>query len=178
MTIRTVLVSILVFFSSSLFAAEPMMGPLINDYGPTFPMQEGDVPLREDFVYKVVFEATEYPDDTTTVNRELSVVSRFMNMHARNGVPRENLDVAVVVHGETLKSLLVDEAYAKRYGSDNPSLDLLMKLEEAGVRFYVCGQSLGFRNFAREELASPAKVGLSAMTMLVYLQADGYSFLP
>ena len=101
-----------------------------------------------------------------------------MNMHARNGVPEENLDVAVVVHGETLKSLLVDEAYAKRYGSDNPSLDLLMKLEEAGVRFYVCGQSLGFRNFAREELASPAKVGLSAMTMLVYLQADGYSFLP
>ncbi len=178
MYIRMLLVSIFVFFSSILFAAEPKMGPLVKDYGPTFPMQEGDVPLRENFVYKVVFEATEYPGDTTTVNRELSVVSRFMNMHVRNGVPKENLDVAVVVHGETLKSLLVDEAYAKRYGSDNPSLDLLMKLEEAGVRFYVCGQSLGFRNFAREELASPAKVGLSAMTMLIYLQADGYSFLP
>jgi len=178
MYIRLVLVSIFVFCSGNLLAAEPTMGPLVKGYGPTFPMQEGDVPLRDDFVYKVVFEVTEYKGDTTTVNNELVVVSRFLNMHSRHGVPKENLDVAVVVHGETLKSMLVDEAYAKRYGSNNPSLDLIMKLEEAGVRFYICGQSMGFRKFDREELASPAEVGLSAMTMLVYLQSDGYSFLP
>ena len=178
MYIRMVLVSIFVFASGMLFAAEPTTGPLVKDYGPTFPMQEGDEPLPADFVYKVVFEATEYPGDTMTVNQELMVVSRFMNMHARHGVPKENLDVAVVAHGETLKSMLVDEAYAKRYDSENPSLDLVMQLEQAGVRFYACGQSLGFRKFDREELASPVKVGLSAMTMLIYLQSEGYSFLP
>lgn len=178
MYIRIVLVSMFVVFCSDLRAAEPTTGPLVEGYGPAFPLQEGDVPLPKDFNYKVVFEVTEYEGDTTTVNNELVVVSRFMNMHARSGVPKENLDVAVVVHGETLKSMLVDEAYAKRYGTDNPSLDLLMKLEAAGVRFYACGQSMGFRKFDREELASPVQVGLSAMTMLVYLQAEGYSFLP
>jgi intracellular sulfur oxidation DsrE/DsrF family protein len=178
MYIRLVLVSIFVSCSGNLLAAEPTTGPLVEGYGPTFPMQEGDVPLPDGFEYKVVFEVTEYTGDTTTVNNELLVVSRFLNMHARHGVPEENLDVAVVVHGETLKSMLVDEAYSKRYGSDNPSADLVMKLEEAGVRFFICGQSMGFRKFDREELLSPAKVGLSAMTMLVYLQSEGYSFLP
>ena len=178
MSKRTISIVVLTLLVSPVFAAEPTMGPLIEGYGPTFPMQEGDVALPEDFNYKVVFEVTQYTGDTTTVNNELSVISRFMNMHARHGVPQDKLDVAVVVHGETLKSMLVDEAYAKRYDSDNPSLDLVMKLHDAGVRFYACGQSLGFRKMDRDELASPVQVGLSAMTMLVWLQSEGYSLLP
>ena len=70
------------------------------------------------------------------------------------------------------------EAYEKMHGVKNPSLELLHSLADAGVKFYACGQSLGFRGVDKSVLAEPVKVGLSAMTMLVTLQSDGYAFLP
>jgi intracellular sulfur oxidation DsrE/DsrF family protein len=101
-----------------------------------------------------------------------------MNMHGKNGVPLENLDVAVVVHGKALLTVMNDETYQKMHGIKNPTLALLYDLADAGVKFYACGQSLGFRGLDKSVLAEPVQVGLSAMTMLVTLQADGYAFLP
>ncbi len=106
------------------------------------------------------------------------MVARFMNMHGKNGVPLEDLDVAVVMHGRALFAAFNDEAYEELHGVNNPSRDLLQSLADAGVKFYACGQSLGFRGLDKSVLAEPVKVGLSAMTMLVTLQADGYTFLP
>jgi intracellular sulfur oxidation DsrE/DsrF family protein len=101
-----------------------------------------------------------------------------MNMHGKNGVPLDDIDVAVVLHGQALMAALNDEAYQAYNKVDNPNLDLLQDLADAGVKFYACGQSLGFRGLDKSVLVEPVKVGLSAMTMLVTLQADGYAFLP
>ena len=65
-----------------------------------------------------------------------------------------------------------------RYGSDNPNLDLLMKLHEVGVAFYACGQSMGFSGISKSDLAPPVKVALSAMTMMTVLQSAGYALIP
>ena len=99
-------------------------------------------------------------------------------MHALNGVRPERMQLVVVVHGEALKSVLSDAAYSRRYGTANPSLELLEDLHAQGVTVYVCGQSMGFRDVDRSELAAPARVALSAMTALTALQADGYSLIP
>lgn len=167
-----------VFLPLTVLAESAMMGPMIEGYGPSFELQDGDVPLRPGFKYRVAFDAATYPGEVTDLNRELTTVARFLNMHARSGVSAEDLDVVVVLHGETLKSALNNDAYSSRYDTDNPNLDLLMKLHEAGVTFYACGQSLGFRNFDRSELVAPVKIALSAMTALTYLQSDGYAFFP
>ena len=53
-----------------------------------------------------------------------------------------------------------------------------MKLHEAGVAFYACGQSMGFSGISKSELASPVKVALSAMTMMTVLQSAGYALIP
>jgi len=164
--------------SLTAFADEPTTGPYVDAGGPAFEVKDRDVPLRDGHKYRVVFEATEYPGEMTDVNRELTVVGRFMNMHGKNGVPLEDLDVAVVLHGRALLAAFNDEAYEKMHGVKNPSLELLHSLADAGVKFYACGQSLGFRGVDKSVLAEPVKVGLSAMTMLVTLQADGYAFLP
>lgn len=52
-----------------------------------------------------------------------------------------------------------------------------MKLHDAGVKFYICGQSMAFGGVDKSELASPVKVALSVMTMLTVLQAEGYALL-
>jgi len=88
------------------------------------------------------------------------------------------MDLAVVLHGPAVKNVLSHEAYRSRYDRINPNLELLTRLHDAGVRFYVCGQSMVFGGVEKGELASQADVALSAMTMLTVLQNDGYALLP
>lgn len=157
---------------------EPSLGPVIKDYGPTYPIDDRDVRLEDGFVYKAAFDAGSYAGEPDTLNRTLVSVARFLNMHARNGVPVENMDIAVVVHGGALKNLLSHKAYRSRYEIDNPNLDLVEKLDDAGVAFYVCGQSMTFGGVEKHELVESAEVALSAMTMLTVLQAEDYALLP
>lgn len=178
MFVRTILFLLLAMSSTLLIADEPSMGPIIGDYGPTYPIEYRDVPLAEGFTFRVVFDAGAYPGEVDSLNSELVSVARYLNMHGRNGVPLENMDIAVVLHGNALKGALSDAAYESRYQTKNPNLDLLQKLDAAGVKFYACGQSMHFRGFEKKELVSPVKVGLSAMTMLTVLQSDGYALLP
>ena len=178
MPIRPLLVLIIVVLSAPVNASEPSLGPAVEGYGPTHPINDRDVPLEDGFVYRAVFDLAEYGNDTGALNPHLVSVARYLNMHARNGVAVENMELAVVVHGAAVRNILDNEAYRSRYQVNNPNLELVTRLHAAGVRFYACGQSLAFGNVARNELASPVEVALSAMTMLTVLQAQGYALLP
>ena len=172
----TIILSVILMWSTSTAAGERSFGPVIEGYGPTYPINDRDVALRENFVYKAVFDSAANPDETK-LNTGLVSVARYLNMHARNGVSVDNMDLAVVVHGSALKTLLTDDAYFARYGIDNPNTELVQKLHAAGVSFYLCGQSMMFGGFEKEELLAPVKVALSAMTMMTELQSDGYALL-
>jgi intracellular sulfur oxidation DsrE/DsrF family protein len=154
------------------------MGPIIKDYGPTYPINNRDVALLDGTVYRAVFDIGEYSDDYSSINNRLVSVARYLNMHARNGVSVDDMHLAIVVHGGAVKNLMNDAAYEKRFGSSNPNLDLLLELNDAGVDVYLCGQSMTFGGVEKAELAGPVKVALSAMTMLTVLQSDGYALLP
>ncbi len=177
MQIRLTSVLAVVLISAPLLADEPSLGPAIDGYGPTYPINDRDVALEEGFVYRVAFDVATYSDDVTSLNTGLVSVARFLNMHARNGVALKDMDVAIVVHGPALKNVLNDDAYQARYNADNPNLELVMKLHNAGVRFYVCGQSMAFGGIEKSELTPPMKVALSAMTMLTVLQSEGHAVL-
>jgi intracellular sulfur oxidation DsrE/DsrF family protein len=161
----------------SVFADESMLGPAVEGYGPTYPIDDRDVELEGGFVYRAVFDIADYSENTSSLNRRLVSVARYLNMHARNGVAVEEMDLAVVLHGAALKIGTNNDAYWARYDGDNPNLELLIKLHEAGVRFYACGQSMAFGGVEKGELARPVKVALSAMTMLTVLQSRGYALL-
>lgn len=145
------------------------MGPVIDGYGPNYFVDERDVPLPEGFVYKTVFDIGQDPKPGE-VNRYLVTVARFLNMHARNGVRPDDMNLAIVVHGAATRNLVRSD--------DNPNLQLLGKLQEAGVRVYLCGQSMVHSEIRKDDLASGVQVGLSAMTLLTILQADGYALIP
>jgi len=172
--------SLLIFFvfSAPLYADEPLLGPAIEGYGPTYPVNDRDVALEAGAVYRAVFDVATYSNDMTALNRRLVSVARFLNMHVRNGDRVENMDLAVVVHGAAWKSILNNDTYQARFEIDNPNLELVMKLHAAGVKFYICGQTMAFVGIQKKELASPVKVALSAMTMLTVLQSEGYALLP
>lgn len=169
---------VLAIFASCAFAQEPTLGPIIEGYGPVFAVENRDIPLNKNHKYRVVFELAKYSDDTTSMNQQLVRVARFMNMHAGQGVPAENMELSIVAHADAAKVMLNDESYQKRFGSKNPNRELLNKLADAGVEILICGQSMGFRNWDKSELASPVKMGLSAMTLISTRQSNGYTFQP
>jgi len=163
---------------STQLAAQSTTGPVIDGYGTSFAVEDRDTPLLEDHVYKVVWEITGYEGEPEAVNRNLNRVARFLNMHGKNGVPTENMQLAVVMHGAALITALNDDSYMKRFKSANPNLELVQALAGAGVQFYVCGQSMGFREYDKSELAEPVNLALSAMTMVHQLQHEGYTLQP
>jgi intracellular sulfur oxidation DsrE/DsrF family protein len=178
MKLRYLLPVLLVSLGTSSQADEPSLGPVIEGYGPTFPIDERDVLLEEGAVYRAVFDVAAYSDDLGSLSARLNSVARFLNMHGRNETPVESMQLAVVLHGAAVKNVLSHDAYRARYKMDNPNLELVGHLHDAGVRFYVCGQSMTFGGVDKSEIVDQVQVALSAMTMLTVLQNDGYALLP
>lgn len=175
---HSALLIVLLLVLSPACADEPELGPAIEGYGPTYPIADRDVPLVEGAVYKAVFDVATYSEDVSKLSRRLESVARFINMHVRNGTPLANMDLAVVLHGRAVKTVMTHAAYRERFDMDNPNLELVERLHAAGVKFFMCGQSIAFTGVGKEELADPVNVALSAMTMLTVLQLDGYALLP
>ena len=156
----------------------PVMGPIIKNDGPVIAPPPGSYNLDPDTHYKVSIDigaTAEFPGDK---NRKLVSVARFLNMHAQNGIPPENIDFAVIVHGQAANDLLNDEAHSKRFNGPNPNAELLTALKAAGVNIYLCSQTAAFRGMAPEEFHPSVTMALSAMTAHVRLQHEGYTLIP
>ena len=151
-------------------------GPVIEGYGPVFDIPDADF-VPTDTEYRVVFDVAVGMEDPAQVNRRIETLARFLNMHARAGVPLERMHVALVVHGSAGKDLLADDGFQERYGIDNPNLPLIEALAEAGVEVYLCGQTAYSRGLPKDELAEPVQLALSAMTALIRLQSEGYELI-
>ena len=164
--------------AANLNAAEPVTGPVIEAYGPVYPVAEGSFNLKPETVYKVSMDVSASEDFSDDVNRRLESAARFLNMHARNGIDPKNIELVIVVHGSAAKDLLKDEAYQERFDEPNPNTAMLAALHEAGVRIYLCGQTAAYRGFAAKDLNPAVSLALSAMTVHVRLQSEGYALIP
>lgn len=157
--------------------AERILGPVIKDFGPVFNVENPDFKTDTALIYKVVFDVHNSPEDPTKVNPMLNTLARFLNMHAGAGVPVEQLHIAGVVHNKATHDVLDNTGYKAKYGVDNPNLPLLVALEDAGVKVYICGQSISARGVNRAEIHESVDVGLSAMTIILSLQNDDYRLI-
>ncbi|MEZ4417556.1 MAG: DsrE family protein [Gemmatimonadota bacterium] len=155
----------------------PRTGPLIREFGPVFATDPVDLATPTDHVYRVVFDVSQAPEDAGTLNARIESLARFLNMHAAAGVPAENLQLALVLHGGAAKAVLDNATYKARFGADNADLPLLQALHAHGVRVLVCGQTAANRGLAKKDFAPGMELALSAMTALVLLQEDGYQLI-
>ena len=165
--------------SFSVFAqqGERSMGPIIKNYGPTFKVDNPDFKLDPKKKYKVVFDIHNSPENPSAVNPMISTLARFLNMHAGAGVPLKNLKVVGVIHNKASKDAMNNEAYREKFGVDNPNIALMEELEKAGAKIYMCGQSIHARGVDPERMAEPVKTALSAMTVFLSLQNEGYTLI-
>lgn len=155
----------------------PKSGPVIDGFGPVYAVPDVDYATPVDHVYRAVFDVSGSPEAPGQLNASINTLARFLNMHGQAGVPPENMQLALVLHGGAGKDALHHEAYRERFGMENPNLPLLEALQRAGVRIYICGQTASHRGYAKKDLAAPVQLALSAMTALVTLQAEGYELV-
>ncbi len=153
------------------------MGPIIKDFGPTINDVVQTHPLTGDERFKVVFDVFE-AGTSDQPNRGFVSAARFLNMHAKAGIPADHIELAIVVHGKAGQDLLSDESYQQRELVDNPNKALLNALMQAGVQVAVCAQSAGFLGMKNEEFLPGVEVALSAMTKHALLQQQGFTLNP
>ncbi len=166
-------------FGLGVFSANAQQkeaGPIIKDHGRVWKV-DADMPVDPEKQYKVVFDIMDSPEDKTIKNATIETAARFLNMHARAGVPAENLKAVLVVHNEASKDLTTDQVYKDKYGAENPNSDLIRDLMNAGVQVIFCGQSSLSRGFPKQDLIPGVQLSLSAMTALITLQDEGYRLI-
>ena len=168
------LLLVFAFVSISLFSQNKT---IIQDFGQTFTVENPDLLLKNDKVYKIIFDVYTDSKDIDKVNPLINTVARFINMHTQTGVPLENLKIVVVLHGKATKDVLNNNSFKDKYENDNPNSELLAALKNANVNTYVCGQSFVYNKFMPEQLDKNVQMALSALTVLVEYQSEGYQLI-
>jgi intracellular sulfur oxidation DsrE/DsrF family protein len=168
----------ILLMAGTAYAAGPQTGPVIKDFGPVFAVPDGSYNLEKNTHYKVSMDVAATGDFPEDLNRHFESAARFLNMSARSGIDRKNIEFAIIVHGPATKDLLGNEGYQKRYEEPNPNTALLKALGEAGVEIYLCAQSAAFMKMAPEEFNPAVAMALSAMSAHVRLQSEGYTLIP
>lgn len=152
-------------------------GTVIPAFGSTYAVENPDFKTDTRVVFKAVFDVAKAPEDPSRRNPYIETVARFLNMHENAGVPTQNLKVRMAMHGQASNALLKNEYYLEKYGVDNPNIELLQAIEAAGVEVLLCGQTAGARNLSKERRIPLTKVALSAMTILIQSQEEGYHLI-
>lgn len=108
----------------------------------------------------------------------------ILNQYTQAKAGTDNgLKMAIVLHGPATQAALGDEGYARHTqpyakaqgAGKNPNLELIRQLKQAGVEIYVCGQALAHHGYGTDEVAPEVTVAVSAATVNINLQMDGYA---
>lgn len=141
------------------------------------PIANGALPYDPSLDYKIVLDLYGKMKDSTEIHPVFLEVARTYNLNIANGVPAEKIHIAAVIHGGIVRAILTEEDYQEKYQTTNPNLAAIKALEEVGVKFYACGQSLRFNNIATDIVTPMVKVAVSAKTSFITLDQMGYSYL-
>jgi intracellular sulfur oxidation DsrE/DsrF family protein len=174
---KKIVIALLLSISLLPAFAQNKVNPVIKNFGTVsevpYAVEKPDPKLD----YKIVVEVNSDNPKPETVHEFFEKVAAVVNLHALGGVPANKLHVVMVIHGPAAQYIVNNDAYQKKFNTNNPNLSLFTALQDAGVKVFVCGQSLIKRNIDPKTVAPEVKVSLSAITTLTTYQLKGYSLL-
>ncbi|MEP2723185.1 DsrE family protein [Roseibium sp.] len=140
--------------------------PAIANFGAIAPIDGHAVQPDPELRYRVVFSITE-ASPAGGVNRSLEKVARYLNLLAAGNVRAEAGDIVAVIHGPATPIL--------SNAADNPNLELIAALNDAGVTIAVCSQAMHRAQLSADNLAPGVRIDASALTTLTTLQLRGWA---
>ena len=153
------------------------MNPVIKSYGPVYQIPGAAHKPDPKINYKIIVELTENAAKPDSLNEYLEAIATLINLHAVEGVPKENIHVVVVLRKMATYAVFGNEMYKEKFKVDNPNLQLLKELRDAGTEFYVCGQTMLKRNISENKLVAEAKIASAGLTAITTYQLKGYTMI-
>lgn len=166
--------TLLVLCTPALLSAQAGDDP-IREYGSATSVANPGFTAPRDLVYRVAWDVNAGPEAADGIVPGLRRPASFLLQADDNGIPRENVHLAIIVYGSATRSLLANDAYRTATGSNNANIRLLHALNEAGVQVIVCGEALANRNIPHDDLLPFVKVATSATMARAVLHAQGYA---
>ena len=152
-------------------------GIILENTGNVYRVDNPDLEFEKNKEYKVIFDVYTDSPNIDMDNPMLKTVARYLQIHTQYGIPRENLKIAVIIHGLASKNVLSDEAYKKEFKVKNPNTNLIKALKDNDIEIFVCGQSYAGKGYEAKDKSPHVKMALSAMTALVWYQTAGYQII-
>ena len=154
-------------------------GTVIQHPNSTYASVPGmDFPGSADGTYRFAWSLISAADSAHQITPGFRAPARVLNALADDGVPAEQVHLALVAQGPSAVAMLDNEAYREIHGVDNPNLDLLRELYDNGVELVVCGQTMVGRGLERGDFPDFVKVSRAATAARVILAGQGYVFNP
>lgn len=177
MFMKKIVTAVILFIATTNIDAQTKVNPVIKHYGTVtevpYSVENPDTKLD----YKIIVEVSSDNPRPEAVHEFFEKVAAVVNLHALGGVPANKLHVVMVIHSLAAQYVVNNEEYRKKFHTDNPNIPLFKELKEAGVKIFVCGQSLNKRNIPKENVTPEVSPALSAITTLTTYQLKGYAIL-
>ncbi|WP_170982755.1 DsrE family protein [Dyadobacter frigoris] len=169
------------FKSFQTHVASKAIYPLIKSsrYSGVVPVPNVDELPDPNMQYKLLMDVSTGMKDSASaneINDGLAEVARAINTHIAAGVPKNKIDVIVVVHGGAMKAFYTNAVYKSQYHVDNPNMALFDELLALPVKFVACGQSISFQNITKGQLVPWMKIALSAQIPISTYQLKGFVY--
>jgi intracellular sulfur oxidation DsrE/DsrF family protein len=150
---------------------------MIDPYSPVRELPDAAGQPEKDLDYRLLFSITRQARNPGGLNPGLLHIALTINLFEWAGIPRENMHLKAVVHGDSISIVLAEEPYWKKFGRSNPDLDLIRKLKHHGVEILGCGQTFLNQGFDRRDLNPDITFALSALSVLSTCQLKGYALM-
>jgi intracellular sulfur oxidation DsrE/DsrF family protein len=157
--------------------AQTNVNPVIKSFGTVYQLPNAAHKPDPKLIYNILIELTENAAKPDSLNEYLEAIATLINLHAAEGVPKENIHVAVVLRKSATYAVFGNELFREKFKTNNPNLQLLKELHEAGTQFFVCGQTLHKRNIDEKKLVPEALVASSGLTAITSFQLKGYTMI-
>jgi intracellular sulfur oxidation DsrE/DsrF family protein len=172
---RYALLLTLGLFVISALEAQEEVNPVVKDFGGIYAIPEATVTPDPSLNYQIVVDVFSGAPEPDSLGAGLNNVARMLNLHAVGGVPPEQMEVVLAIHGRATFGILDNDTYRELYGMDNPNAPRVGALKNAGVKLTVCGQSLLARGFTTEQVLPEIEVATSMLTTVAMYQLRGFA---
>ena len=168
---------LLIISLTSIFCYAQKTGVILEKYGKVYSTEKPETTFDSIKEYKVIFDvfADKAADDE--INPQLTAVTNYLKKSLQQGVPIENMKIAVIFHGTATKNVLNNTAYNKLFNIDNPNLALIKKLRSENVELYVDKKSYFGKVYELEDKSPDIKMAFSTQSALMRFESDGYQII-
>lgn len=174
---KSIILLLLIIFSNIISQAQNMVFPAIQGYGGVIPVPfetEKPDPSKK---YKFVIELGNKLADKAKVADMLDYAARMYNLHRYAGVPKENIELAIVIYAGSTPMVMANPMYSKRFDQVNPNDALLDELLRNGIQVIVCGQSMMKQDLLPEDIYPGVRLAVSRFTATTNLIGKGYQVI-